>query len=204
MSVKWIPARVTNPSPSHSQFQENEMSIQKMSLHDALARVGNPRLRRGGAKLSASARDLIDAGLGRASNPRKKKKTSTKKAKTAYKAKVKSSAKKAKSKSKSKSKSKAKGGRPKAGSKQAREMMARVRAGMSPTGGKKKAKSKSKNKGKSSRAKNPAARELCGLVILHAVPLAQNVNDLGRVIGNDWTHADSLCNSQDSRIKLPL
>lgn len=154
MSVKWIPARVTNPSPSHSQFQENEMSIQKMSLHDALARVGNPRLRRGGAKLSASARDLIDAGLGRASNPRKKKKTSTKKAKTAYKAKVKSSAKKAKSKSKSKSK--AKGGRPKAGSKQAREMMARVRAGMSPTGGKKKA--KSKKKGKSSRAKNPSAR----------------------------------------------
>ena len=156
MSVKWIPARVTNPSPSHSQFQENEMSIQKMSLHDALARVGNPRLRRGGAKLSASARDLIDAGLGRASNPRKKKKTSTKKAKTAYKAKVKSSAKKAKSKSKSKSK--AKGGRPKAGSKQAREMMARVRAGMSPTGGKKKAKSKSKKKGKASRAKNPSAR----------------------------------------------
>jgi hypothetical protein len=134
------------------------MSIQKMSLHDALARVGNPRLRRGGAKLSASARDLIDAGLGRASNPKKKKK-STKKAKSAYKAKVKASAKK--SKSKSKSKSKKKGGRPRAGSAEAREMMARVRAGMSPTGGKKKSKSKKKSKkskSKSSRAKNPSAR----------------------------------------------
>ena len=77
MSVKFIHARVTNPSPSHSQLQERSpMSIKKLSLSSALSgRTHNPKKRSGGAKLSSAARQLIADGLShREDNPRKKRK----------------------------------------------------------------------------------------------------------------------------------
>ena len=142
--------------------------MKKMSLHDALSRVGNPRLRRGGAKLSASARDLIDAGgLGRVAN-KGKKKAGKKKAATAKKSAKSKSKSKSKSKAKSKSKSKAKSTAKRSGKSKARKVTyaqahaagagsPEMKAYMAGIRGKK-GKGKAKSKKKSKRAANPSAR----------------------------------------------
>lgn len=135
--------------------------MKKMSLHDALSRVGNPRLRRGGAKLSASARDLIDAGLGRVAN-KGKKKAAKKKSASAKKSK---SAKAKKPKKSAKSKAPAKKGKGKVSKASQLLRKAKAAGAGSPEytayfnyiNSKKGKKSKAKKKG-SKRAANPSAR----------------------------------------------
>ena len=147
--------------------------MKKMSLHDALSRVGNPRLRRGGAKLSASARDLIDAGLDRVANKGKKKA----KRKTTAKGKTRKVAKKKPAKKSTKvTAKKRKSGKSRKASRKALAARARAAGAGSPEMAAymasirgKKGKGKAKKK-RSKRAANPSAR------VRHAHASARDAN----------------------------